>query len=89
MAMKQITAYKCEWCGKVMENSIMHEFECRYEPKSRTCTTCGFSGELKYSNDDNLRNVRYCPRADKLFAYPCEKYCSDYKRDPIFEEGKE
>lgn len=27
MSLIQITAYKCKWCGKVMENPRMHEFE--------------------------------------------------------------
>lgn len=84
--MIKIEAYKCQYCGQVTEHPQTHEFECRYEPKSRTCTTCGFWSELRNSNDNSLRNVRYCPRADKLFVYPCEKYCRDYKRSPDFKE---
>ncbi len=86
MAMQKVEAYRCTYCGKVMLRPDMHEFECRYNPKARTCVTCGFSCELKSSYDDDLKGVRYCPRAEKLFHFPCDKYCPDYKRDPNFTE---
>ena len=56
MAIQKIEAYRCTYCGKVMLNPEMHEFECRYEPKARTCTTCGFENELAT-----------CTRCDELF----------------------
>lgn len=86
MAIQKIEAYRCSYCGKIMRYPEMHEFECRYEPKSRTCTTCGYSSELRCGIDD-LRDVCYCPRTDKIFRYPCSKYCPDHKKSPEFVEG--
>ncbi len=86
MAIQKIEAYRCTYCGKVMLSPEMHEFECRYEPKARTCTTCGFENELIRTREDGLHGACYCPRAEKVFSYPCAKYCPDYKRRPDFKE---
>jgi hypothetical protein len=40
----KIIRYKCECCGKEFLTSIEHDFhfsKCIYNPKSRSCTTCG------------------------------------------------
>ena len=86
MSIVKIEAYRCTYCGKIMLSPEMHEFECRYEPKARTCTTCGFANELKSGSDEDTKGVCYFPRADKTFRYPCAKYCPDYKRRPDFKE---
>ena len=86
MSIKKIDAYRCTYCGKIMLHPEMHEFECKYEPKSRTCTTCGFYHELVSNPNEETKGIYYCPRANKLFKFPCEKYCPDYKRDPDFVE---
>jgi len=37
--MKEIKAYKCEFCGKVFMTPDRHD--CKYNPEKRNCFTCG------------------------------------------------
>ena len=82
MSLLEIKAYKCEWCGAVLQtNQTYHEIDCRYDPKARTCISCLYSKELKNNTDID---ACYCPRNDRVFKFPHEKYCPDYKQDPNF-----
>ncbi len=87
MALKKITAYECEHCGRLFKtDKNYHEIECKHDPSGRSCTTCIFNCEKKSKQGTN---IVYCPRADELFEYPHEKYCHSYKRDPLtIKEGE-
>ena len=90
MATFKIEAYKCEWCGRLFEKELQadcHGTECVYDPKARTCASCAYSHELikQYDNKEPKATGSYCPRANKLFLYPCNKYCADYRKEPRFE----
>ena len=84
MALKEIKAYKCEYCGEIFPTDRnYHEMECRFNPKARTCSTCMFHRELIGAQGTKFK---YCPRANQLFEYPHENYCPDYKPDPDCKE---
>ncbi len=42
--MKEITAYKCDYCNKIYNNAKQikaHEKKCYYNPDTRSCASCG------------------------------------------------
>lgn len=74
MALFEIRAYKCEWCGRLFEHKESH-WNCPYDPGARTCVSCARAQEIKRGKDGK---VVYCPRADQVFEYPHDRYCPDY-----------
>jgi len=82
--MIKIDAYKCEWCGKIFQNEYGHISECKYDPKARTCITCGFGNQLIRDYNKKVDGV-YCPRLNKVFEYPHDQYCPEYVRAAHYE----
>lgn len=88
MGFKEVTAYQCEFCGRLFPNDKnYHEIECRFDPKGRTCVTCMFSRELVPSEEKS--EYKYCPRKNAVFKYPCKKYCFEYVQDKNLFADKE
>ena len=83
MALFEIKAYKCEWCGRVFEHEESH-WDCQYDPKARTCVSCARSAELKMDAKHGT-GIVYCPRADEMFKYPHNRYCPDYIRQDDYQ----
>lgn len=43
--MKEIKAFKCEFCGKVYEKIVTcksHEYKCYFNPRTKSCASCAF-----------------------------------------------
>jgi hypothetical protein len=52
--MKEIKAFKCEFCGKVYQNEgtcKAHEYKCYFNPRTRSCASCLFDKFEEFSDD--------------------------------------
>jgi len=54
--MKQIIAYRCDFCKKVTvrkDRARMHESGCFKNPESKSCITCEYLSDRLWLNDEN------------------------------------
>ena len=54
--MKQITAYRCDFCKKVTvrkDRARQHESGCFKNPESKSCITCKFLSDRLWITDEN------------------------------------
>jgi hypothetical protein len=61
--MKEIKAFKCEFCGKVYQNERTckaHEYKCYFNPRTRSCASCAFQ-KLDYGK---------IIKANTIFSFP-------------------
>lgn len=55
--MKKITAYKCSFCGKILQTRsgmYRHEKKCFYNKQTRSCITCAFLKNRDFIKDRML-----------------------------------
>lgn len=85
MSLFEITAYKCEWCGRLFETkNYCHSIECNRDPGQRTCPSCVYATKFKRPPSSLQSTIVYCPRVDEMFAYPHDSYCREYKKEPTY-----
>jgi len=73
--MKEVKAYRCEYCGKVYlrkGNCKKHEHFCYHNPKNaRPCYDCKYQSMEAIDSDCGIRvrETFYCSKKD-IFMYP-------------------
>ena len=70
--MKQITAYRCDFCKKVTvrkDRARQHELRCFYNPESKSCATCEFLSDRLWLNAEERIASEY---EMEIFAFKVE-----------------
>jgi hypothetical protein len=85
--MREINAFKCDYCGKVYTTSKTckaHEKNCYYNPDTRSCASCEHLGlEKKYINPGEYTRNQICKAGIHVNESGLRSDC------PLYNERKE
>jgi hypothetical protein len=81
--MKTITAYRCEYCGKVYiskQYAKKHEGICFYNPERKACATCAFPYYMlaDQTNPYSEEHERLCKKRNNI-RHKLKHDCPNYK----------
>ena len=61
--MEEINAYKCKYCDKIYGNKKScksHEYRCYFNPKTRSCASCGFPVRKTINGNKSHMVINIC-----------------------------